>query len=151
MILVGNPVEDFGNFELDLSKVKLASESDKFLFFPYKGKLPERFADAKSCVLYINVELGCEASAAMICDYADGRSERHTLSTTADEVKSLLERYFYGANKSRGVISDYYYGYRQACYESWRRLMEQPRRLRANIAEMDSERREVLKSVVNRW
>jgi hypothetical protein len=153
LILPGDPATGLGDFELDLSSVKLRSERNDALYLPYCGALPPQFMEPDAKYLYINVGVGMESYVMLVLDYGE-KVEHFSLIAHSDEIVSLLDQLFYKVGCSsfdHGALTDYYAGYWQGRYDAWRKLTEEPRRLRHNIEEMTQARRDVLKSVVNRW
>lgn len=129
MKVLNSLVEDFGGFALDADAIDLRSASEDNIMLPYHGPLPAHLSGVSSAQIYLNIQVSQPIKVVLVV-FSNGRKkDRFILETTAEEIKSLLDRFF--DQKENSGLSAYWLGIWQANYITWRQLTVCPSRLTA--------------------
>lgn len=108
-------------FELDTTAIKLQSIDRRNVKLPYAGQLPEGIsADSAHITFHM---MPTQAKAVLVCKDA-GKSKRFVLEYTADEVKAILNRFFFAADggpRMDNGMDLYWLGMWTAHYIDWTR------------------------------
>lgn len=133
MKVLNSMVEDFGGFALDADAIDLRSVSKDDIMLPYHGPLPAQLSGASGAQIYLNIQVSQPIKVVLVVSGSNRKKDRFALEATAEEIKSLLDRFF--DQKENSGLSAYWLGIWQANYITWRQLIVCPSRL---IAFLDS-------------
>ena len=106
-------------FELDVSAIKLQSMDSSNIRLPYTGNLPV-VADSAYISL---IMMPIQARAVLVCK-CGGKDKRFVLKYTADEIKELLDKFFFtdkGGTRFDNGLDQYWLGTWTAHYVDWKR------------------------------
>lgn len=127
MKILNSLVEDFGGFVLDANAIDLRSASKQDIMLPYHGSLPAQMSEVSGAQIYLNIQVSQPIKVALVVSSSKGKKHRFPMDATAEEVKSLLDRFF--DQKQNSGLSSYWLGIWQANYITWRQLTVCPSRL----------------------
>ncbi len=129
MKVLSSLVEDFGGFALDVNAIDLRSVSEDSIMLPYHGPLPAHLSGTSGAQIYLNIQVSQPIKVILVVSNNEIKKKRFILEATAEEIKSLLDRFF--DQKENSGLSAYWLGIWQANYTTWRQLIVCPSRLTA--------------------
>lgn len=127
MKILNSLVEEVGGFALDATAIDLRSVSKQDIMLPYHGSLPAQMSEASGALIYLNIQVSQPIKVVLVVSGSNSKKSRFPLDVTAEEVKSLLDRFF--DQKEKSGLSSYWLGIWQANYITWRQLTTCPSRL----------------------
>lgn len=148
MYIKNSDAVDYGNFELDASSVGLHSLSDDAIKLPYTGPLPSLLSPAYKAFLHISVQITHGAVVMLEVFLADGGRKMCVLSTSTEELISVLDKFFLQSYIKTG-LNRYRLGLLFAYYKDWKKCVSNPDSLYVVISSLSEGKKNSLRHLVN--